>query len=82
MKQSNGLCRLARTFHVRAARQVENARLTVEFCGLVFPALGTAPFPKDSSPFGPAPDVNVGAIFTKPLWRLFSYKKVKTLLRA
>ena len=71
MEQSNGLRRIARTFHVRAAQRVENARLMDEFYGLVSPALRKAPFPEDLSPFGPAPDVNVRAIVTKPLARLF-----------
>jgi len=54
MKQSNGLCRLARTFPQR----VENARLTIKLYMLVSPVLGKPPFFKDLSPFGPAPDVN------------------------
>jgi len=89
VKQSNGLRRVAQTFHVRAAQRVENAHLTGEFCGscpersvegLMSPTLGKTPFLKDLSPFGPAPDVNVWAILTKPLWRLFPYGKMKTCL--
>ena len=80
VKQSNGLCRIARTFHVRAAQQVEHARLMDEFYGAAFPTLREAPFPKGLSPFGPAPDVNVRAIVTKPLARLFPCGKIKTCL--
>jgi len=68
------------SFHVRAARQVGNARLTGVFYGacpersgegLASPAPGNAPFRKGFSPFGPAPDVERPGYFTKPLWRLF-----------
>ncbi|MGC1377312.1 MAG: hypothetical protein WA821_13865, partial [Anaerolineales bacterium] len=47
--------------------------------GAASPTLREAPFPKDLSPFGPAPDVNVRAIFTKTLWRLFLYGENKNL---
>jgi len=80
MKQSNGLCRLARTFHVRAVQRVGNARLTIKLYRSVSPMLGKPPFFKDLSSFGPAPDVNVRAIVTKPLTRLFPYGKIKTCL--
>ncbi|MGC1376893.1 MAG: hypothetical protein WA821_11740, partial [Anaerolineales bacterium] len=51
--------------------RVEHARLMDEFYGAASPTLRETPFPKDLSPFGPAPDVNVRAMITKPLWRLF-----------
>jgi hypothetical protein len=57
---------------------VKNARLMGELYETSPPTLRKTPFPKDLSPFSPAPDVNVGAIFTKPLWRLFPYGKIKT----
>jgi hypothetical protein len=37
-----------------------------KICGLVFPRLQNLPFFEHLSPFGSAPDVNVGAILTKP----------------